>query len=644
MESRNSKSHLKRVLIGVAILLPLLPVLLVGVLILAQIELELTPYRDTISRWASTALEHKVVIDGDLRIALGMQPSLAFSRLRVFEAEAEADGAMLVQAEQLFASANLGALFGGQLHVIELRLAGGELNMRINPADRSKPGEPDSDADTTVLLLDAALIPDQARIEITDSRARYEDPERGIRWLLEVADARVVLQDASMPLELAASGVWNDLPLEVTGNIRPSGDGTAAAGEHLVLTAQLLGAEAKAEGTVTDFGRSTQQLELEVDAHTGNLSLWRRVLGHAIPAVQQASLRAHVSDGGGILQVANLAARLERAAVSGDLSLHRSGTRPAVEGSLQVTDLDTRLWRQPDSAVKAESVEGQDSLLEQFARFPLPWLVDARLTIKGRNITMPSGQRRSVAGDLSLDEHALQLEVEEVDSANTPLKALLHKDNSQGVPTYAMKLLDPDIDLAALVSGSNLAGQIEGDMLVDIDLRSRGASADAMRAALAGHVRLLMGAGRANVSALDQLVGGLTAAVGQVLAEKSKLAVVNCAATDIAFAAGVGKLQLGLIDTEYSTVLVDGSFDLGKQTMDLKVTPRKKAFSLSVAPQVQITGSTSKPQYVIHKGDFILSLGEFITNIAYPPSLLVGAFGAAVSTNPCVAMLSGNGG
>jgi len=644
MESRKNKSHLKRALISVAVLLPLLPVLFVGVLILAQVELDLAPYRDTISRWASTALDRKVVIDGELRIALGMQPSLALSRLRVFEAEAEDDSAMLVKAGQLFARVNLGVLFGRRLHVIELKLAGGELNMRINPADRSRPGKPGSDTGIEALLLDAALIPDQAHIEITDSRARYEDPERGIRWLLELAAAHVVLKDASTPLELAVTGVWNDLPLEVTGNIRPSGDGTAAAGQLVALTAQALGAGVKAEGVVTDFGLSTRHFELEVEARTGELSRWRKIFGNAVPAVQQASLRCHVSDGGGILQLANLAVRLEHASVSGDLSLHHSGAHPAVEGSLQVTDLDTRIWLRPDPAGKEVSVESQVSILEQFARFPLPWLVDARVAITGRNITLLNGQRRSIAGDLSLDEHALRLEIEEFDSVNTPLKALLHKDNSHGVPTYAMKVKESDLDLAALIADSDLAGQVEGHMRVDVDLRSRGASADAIRAALEGHVRMLMGAGKANVSALDHLVGGLTAAVGQVIAEKSQLAVVNCAITDVTFATGVGVIEVGLIDTEYSTVLVDGNFDLGKQTLDLMVTPRKKAFSLSVAPQVQITGSTSNPQYVTEKGSLFLSLGEFITNIAYPPTLWVGAFDEAVSTNPCVEMLLGNGG
>jgi hypothetical protein len=59
---------------------------------------------------------------------------------------------------------------------------------------------------------------------------------------------------------------------------------------------------------------------------------------------------------------------------------------------------------------------------------------------------------------------------------------------------------------------------------------------------------------------------------------------------------------------------------------------------------VQITGSASNPKYDIQKGSLILSLGELITNIADPPTLRVGAFGEAVCANPCVVMLSGNGG
>jgi hypothetical protein len=155
-----------------------------------------------------------------------------------------------------------------------------------------------------------------------------------------------------------------------------------------------------------------------------------------------------------------------------------------------------------------------------------------------------------------------------------------------------------------------------------------------------GHIRLLMGDGKANVAALDRLVGGLTAAVGQVFTKDSKLAVVNCAAADVAFDGDQMTVDLGLIDTAYSTVLVEGAADLGKRTLDLQVTPRQKALSLSVAPKVLITGSVDKPEFIIEKGSLFISLGQFLANIAYPTTLLVGVFDEAARENPCVAMLA----
>jgi uncharacterized protein involved in outer membrane biogenesis len=113
-------------------------------------------------------------------------------------------------------------------------------------------------------------------------------------------------------------------------------------------------------------------------------------------------------------------------------------------------------------------------------------------------------------------------------------------------------------------------------MLVNVELRGRGASPDALRGALEGHMRLLMGAGKAKVGAPDRLIGGLTAAVGQVFTKDSQLIVVNCSATDIAFGSGQAKVDLGLMDTAYSPVLLEGTADLVKGTLDLEVTPRQQ--------------------------------------------------------------------
>jgi hypothetical protein len=47
------------------------------------------------------------------------------------------------------------------------------------------------------------------------------------------------------------------------------------------------------------------------------------------------------------------------------------------------------------------------------------------------------------------------------------------------------------------------------------------------------------------------------------------------------------------------------------------------------------------PEFIIEEGSLVLSLGQFIANVAYPPALLVGVFDEAARQNPCVAMLTG---
>lgn len=632
---------MKRLLIGIALLLVGLPVLLISVLIFANVELDLAPYRATINRWASMAAERQVAVDGDLRLGFGTQPSLTLSQLRV--SDGLDDSLSLAKADQLFIKANLGALFGAHLQVLELDLAGGELNLRVDPTGRPNWvfGENGDDGDE--FELDEAYLPQRARFDIRDSHVRYADRQQGTSWTLDLATAHGGLKDADAPLELLVEGVWDELPLKISGNISPSPDARGPdAPQLLSFTAQLLGIEARAEGSITGLGSNAQRVDLNADASTTDLSHLRDVFGKVIPAVRQASLRCEIKDDSKVLQVAGVAARFDRARIAGDLSVNRAGERPAVVGKFQVSDLDTRLWTRSGAAAKEGSAARPVRPLEPLAPLPLPSPVDATVSVIGRNVVWPDGLKGSVSIGLKVDERNLGVELSELDPVKAPFKGSLRMQRrGRGVPTYALKLHDPDVDLADLASVFGLAGQIEGQLLVDVDLRSRGASADEIRKALDGHVRLLMGAGKANVAALDRLVGGLTAAVGQVLAEKSQLAVVNCSAADIAFAGGQAKVDLGLIDTGYSTVLVDGAVDLVNRTLDLRVTPRQKALSLSVVPKVLIKGSVEAPEFIIEKGSLFLSLGQLIANVAYPPTLLVGVFDEAARKNPCVAMLSG---
>jgi hypothetical protein len=354
--------------------------------------------------------------------------------------------------------------------------------------------------------------------------------------------------------------------------------------------------------------------------------------------VQQAELRARLKSDGGQLMLEAIDIGLDRTRIGGDLSLQAGGQRPRLDAQLRVSDLDAGKWRRSLMSRRGGSGPGMFEWLEAL---PVPGPLDAKVSVEGSSILQPTGRKRNLTIEFRLDEQVFELAVTEPQAAKSGFEALLQKKRRDGGFDHGFVLRDPKVDLAALVTGSKLDGMIEGHMATSVELDSRGTTAGEIRSALNGRVDLLMGAGKGNVVALDQLAGGLTRAVGEVFTEKSKLAVINCAALDATLNSGMITIKLGLVDTGYSTVLVSGKANLVDGTLDLDVKPRKKSLSLSVVPEVFITGSMQEPMYEIKKGSLLMSLGELVANVVYPQSLLVGVFHEVAAQNPCVMMLTG---
>jgi hypothetical protein len=153
--------------------------------------------------------------------------------------------------------------------------------------------------------------------------------------------------------------------------------------------------------------------------------------------------------------------------------------------------------------------------------------------------------------------------------------------------------------------------------------------------------------GWADVRALNDRVGGARALLGQLFSRDSSLATVNCVACDLGIRRGQATVAVGLIDTEYSTVFVDGVIDLVNGTLRLRATPQAKGIvQLSMAVPVRITGSLASPDYTAETGSVLLKIGELVAKLT--PAYAAYAFSAdalreVARGNPCVAMLASAG-
>lgn len=131
------------------------------------------------------------------------------------------------------------------------------------------------------------------------------------------------------------------------------------------------------------------------------------------------------------------------------------------------------------------------------------------------------------------------------------------------------------------------AGRIDGRM----ELSGRGSSLHEMAATLEGEVDLVMDEGQ--ISGLLVELIGLDVAEALVLEVGPDAAVpVRCLVVDLDVQGGVAEVETLVLDTTDTLITADGRIDLGRETVDLTVTPEPKDMSvLSLRSQIQVSGS-----------------------------------------------------
>ncbi|MFP6697190.1 MAG: hypothetical protein VCF08_09845, partial [Alphaproteobacteria bacterium] len=168
----------------------------------------------------------------------------------------------------------------------------------------------------------------------------------------------------------------------------------------------------------------------------------------------------------------------------------------------------------------------------------------------------------------------------------------------------------------------------------------------AIAGSLNGGTNLLMTEGKVKTEALDLAVGGLSALVGMMSSgEKFEWTVLNCVASRFDMKKGVATSRVLLADTEYSTVVGEGSLDLGKETLAMKVSTQSKSATLNLAVPIKIGGTFAQPTFRPDELATARRLGGLLGAALFPPAALLalGDMGSG-DDNPCLKIAQGQQG
>ena len=316
-----------------------------------------------------------------------------------------------------------------------------------------------------------------------------------------------------------------------------------------------------------------------------------------------------------------------------ELTLVLAPERPRLDGavSLALLDLDRLSGPSPPA--------DDGRLIPDVSLAPPPLdIVDlalavsvGRLVAAGRTADQVSGRLRLDAGELRLNELSASL------AGGALTGSAEAREKGDGLAA-ALRFELRRAELAALLPDGPLAGRVD----LTADLKGQGSSLRRLAATLDGDVRLL---GRDGVIAGR----GLELAAGDLLrllapwTERDGDTKVRCMLFAATIRNGRAAVDALAIDADRVLVTGEGTIDLGRERLDLRLAPRPKEPSLlSLATPVFLRGTFAAPSVAPDEAALARSAaGALFGNLALPGvGFLLPFLSAGAEDHPCAETLA----
>lgn len=611
-----------------------MPLLLIAGIFLFVDELNLTPYTDTISTKFNKSTGRSLEINGELRVTLSLDPSLTVSQVKMGNPE-WAKEPVFFSADQLNMQLSIESLFNQGIDSLILKLTDATINAERNKDGKTSWNFSDSGHqhdDDDEFGLKRGDFPKHMEIDIANAVLNFTDDEMEQSWSLQLDTGQLISPKPGESISVSVHGIWDEKPVNIEGTMGPVSE---PAHYPVKLSGELLGINGSVDGRIPLAIDKSDSTQFAVELKSDSLKPLRDILGASIPAIGPASIKFTAEGKTGVIEFTDVNATIQKGTISGKLKLSEGKHRPLLSGSLNLNNVDFEPWI-PEQIESEKSVpKGSNPFSTEKIDLTANRLFDANMTLSGRNIHLPLRTIPEITGSYRRNNGNIDVSIKAA-GHHAPLTVNLSVKRTKNGQAINLKVHDEKLNWDEILRGSDLKGSITGHLNIDVDIAGSGRTPAEFLGSLDGRAVVLMGKGTAQLGSLDRVVGGTTAVLGQMFSSNAEHSTINCMAADLKLDNGQANINLGLIDTQYSTVVIQGKLDLKSGTVDLKTSPTPKGVTLSVAAPVKITGPINDPNYSLEKGGALFVLGDLITKTVFPETLVLSIFGDAVRGNSCV--------
>jgi uncharacterized protein involved in outer membrane biogenesis len=658
--------------------------LIAAVILLSTQDVEV--YKELIEEQAREATGRELKINGELDLAISFSPAITATDVVFANAEWGSRPEML-KLERMEAKVALFPMLMGTVDVKRLVLVGADVyletdpsghgNWEFEPVEEEPEGEESSEA--------AGVEPEEREEPEEPEEQELEDAELPIVRDVRIEDLVITYRDGETDetneitferLSGSQDEPGGPLSFDLLGRLDEAEitlEGIIGYGEKdipLRVTGEAAGATLSIIGTIAD-PMAGQGLDLTVEIEGQTVRSLGALTGGDLPDVGPYRITTRLSDFGEIYRLDDLDMRLGPSDLTGVVELVMGDERPSFSADLNSRLLDLAAFSgapaagspptgpgndgtggagagaESDSVAASEGGEaapaasGERLFSDEPFDFSALGSIDGRAKLKAETVRLEKMTISNLDITIELQSGRATVSPLLAHFGGGQLDADLVLNARQATPSFSARLALADADLGRMAKEMETTDILEGRIDFEADLKGSGGSMHALMAGLNGSLGAEMGEGQLNSGYIDYLAADLLSTLTS-WGETSDVTRVNCMVARFDIQNGIASASDLLLDTEKMTVAGEGTIDLGKEELNLTLTPRPKEESLiSLALPVDIRGPLSDPYALPNEEAVALGAAALAGQIALGPiGLLIPMVSEGTGDeNPCVVAL-----
>jgi uncharacterized protein involved in outer membrane biogenesis len=562
--------------------------------------------RNAVAERISMETGREIAIDGDLRIAIGFQPRVTATSVR-FANPDWAHKRNMLEIAHLEIAVDLLALARGRWIFPYVMIRNASIDLERNHDGRAnwdldaRPDQRQQPLRIMNLLIDDGRLkvidrPRDIELDATISALGSDEPDASPRVVALVGAGKLKGEDFELTMRggslLALLGQDEPYPLEVQIRV----------GETV----------AKATGTIKEL-LNPADTNMSLHIAGPNAALLAPILQVPVPSTRRYELSGDLVREQSAWHFENVSGIVGESDLAGSISLDLAGNRPLiiadlVSENMEAQDLGPLIGLYPEAGGS-----GPAPLEHILPDAPLQrqqiLVTDAQVKFRGKRVVAPRlPLLRDVELDLDLSDGVLRL---------NPLRfgftagevTLVAAIDSKVDPVHTdLDLKLSAIELQNVLDAAGLEGTAEGTMVGRAVLATDGETLRSAMATARGHASLIMERGHIDGSTLALLDAGFLEALALVLSDGAPEPItINCGAAGFHVENGLMTTTIVVVDTEETLITGEGKFDLGSETLMLRMQGRPKEAGFGhTRVAVVISGPFTAPSAAVDASEVML--------------------------------------